>query len=86
MLKPMLEQIRSSSDPSIGHPVLREKGVGNSVKDLKHQIEQFWNGDYPFRVADAEKITDPLDWWRDVGKHDSAKVLSVRNINDFGSK
>lgn len=51
MLKPMLEQIQSSRDPSVGHPVLREKGVSTSVKDLKHHIELFWNGEYPFRVA-----------------------------------
>ena len=76
----MLEQVQSSSNPSIGHPVLREKGVSSSVKDLKHQIELFWNGDYPFSVVDAEKVPDPLDWWRDIGRHDGAKVLSVRKI------
>ena len=83
MLKPMLERIQNSTDPNIGHPVLREKGVSTSVKDLKHQIELFWNGDYPFRVTEAAKVTDPLDWWRDVGRHDGAKVLSVRNINNW---
>jgi len=81
MLKPMLEWIQSSTNPSIGHPVLREKGVSTSVKDLKCQIELFWNGKYPFRVTDAEKITDPLGWWRDIGRHDGAKVLSVWDID-----
>jgi hypothetical protein len=82
-----LEQIQSSSDASIGHPVLREKGVIKSINKLKHQIEIFWNGDYPFHVAESEKISNPLDWWRDIGRHDGAKVLSVRSIsNDFGSR
>jgi hypothetical protein len=78
----MLEQIQSSSDASIGHPVLREKAVIKSIKKLKHQIEIFWNGDYPFCIADPEKISDPLDWWRDIGRHDGAKVLSVRSISN----
>ena len=86
MLKPMLERIQSSSDPSVGHPDLREKGVSTSVKDLKHQIELFWNGEYPFRVTDVGKITNPLDWWRDIGRYDGAKVLSVRNINYHDSR
>lgn len=81
MLKPMLQKIQSLADPDVGHPVLREKGISTSANDLKHQIELFWNGEYPFRVVDIEKITDPLGWWRDIGRHDGAKVLSVRNIN-----
>lgn len=81
MLKPMLERIQSSSDLSIGHPVLREKGISTSVKELKQQIDLFWNGEYPFRVTEIEKITDPLSWWRDIGRHDGAKVLSVWNID-----
>lgn len=81
MITPMLERIESSTDSTIGHPVLREKGVSTSVRDLKCQIELFWNGEYPFRVIDIEKVTDPLAWWRDIGRHDGAKVLSVRNIN-----
>ncbi len=81
MIKPMLERIGSSTDSTVGHPVLREKGVSTSVRDLKCQIELFWNGEYPFRVVDVAKVTDPLAWWRDIGRHDGAKVLSVRNIN-----
>ncbi|SRR5260221_7082981 len=77
MLKPMLERIESSTNPTIGHPVLRQKGVIASVRDLKCQIELFWNGDYPFCVTDIEKVTDPLGWWRDIGRHEGAKVLSV---------
>ncbi|KAF8153915.1 ribonuclease H-like domain-containing protein [Crassisporium funariophilum] len=83
MLKPMLEQIQGSTDPSVGHPVLREKGVSMSVSDLKHQIELFWNGEYPFRVIDCDKIADPLDWWREIGRSDVAKVLSVLAIRIF---
>ena len=82
MLSQCWEQIQNSSDPSIGHPVLREKGISNSVNNLKHQIELFWNCDYPFRVVDAEKITDPLDWWHDIGRHNSTKVLLVWNFNN----
>jgi len=81
MIKPMLERIESSTDSTIGHPVLREKGVSTSVRDLKCQIELFWNGEYPFCVVDIEKVTDPLAWWCDIRRHDGAKVLSVRNIN-----
>jgi len=77
ILKLMLEQIQSSTDPNIGHPVLREKGISTLVNDLKHQIELFWNGEYPFHVIDIEKITDPLGWWCDIGRHGGAKVLSV---------
>ena len=80
MLKPMLERIQSSSDPSIGHPVLREKGVSTSVKELKQQIDLFWNGEYPFR-AESEKIADPLSWWHDIGRHNGAKVLLVWNTD-----
>ena len=83
MLKPMLERIESSTDPTVGHPVLRQKGVVASVRDLKCQIELFWNGEYPFRVTNIEEVTDPLGWWRDIGRHDGAKVLSVRNINYY---
>ncbi len=41
ILKPMLERIESSTDSTIGHPVLQQKGVVASVRDLKCQIEIF---------------------------------------------
>jgi hypothetical protein len=81
MIKPMLERIGSSTDSTIGPPVLREKGVSTLVRELKCQIELFWNGEYPFHVVDVAKVTDPLAWWHDIGRQDGAKVLSVSKIN-----
>ena len=79
MLLLMLKIIEGSSDPKVGHPLLRELGIESSVRELSTQIDAFWNGEYPFRVLDGDrsKITDPLEWWRNVGKFDHANLISV---------
>ena len=63
----------------IGHPLLRKLGIESSVRELSTQIDTFWNGEYPFRVLDGDrsKITDPLEWWRNIGKFDHANLISV---------
>jgi len=78
MLKSMLKRIEDApEDLSIGHPLLRKKGVLNSVKDLSAQIMRFWDDEYPFWVQDRASIKDPLLWWQDITKSDSADVLGV---------
>ena len=77
MLVPMLKTIEGSDDPNVGHPLLRKLGIESSVRELSTQIDAFWNGEYPFRVLDRSKITDPLEWWRNIGKFDQANLISV---------
>jgi hypothetical protein len=78
----MLKTIEESDDPNIGHPLLRNLGIESSVRELSTQIDAFWNGEYPFRVLDGDrsKITDPLEWWRNVGKFDHANLISVSSM------
>ncbi|KAF9521628.1 hypothetical protein CPB83DRAFT_900472 [Crepidotus variabilis] len=84
MLHPMLEQIeKAPHDVSIGHPLLREKGIALSVKDLKSQIEGFWADSYPFHVRDHGLVKDPLSWWKNVAKHDSTDVLGLLAVRIF---
>ncbi|KAF9539892.1 hypothetical protein CPC08DRAFT_651083, partial [Agrocybe pediades] len=80
---PILERVQKSSDPSIGHPVVREMGVVQAAAKFKQEVEQFWNGEYPFRVIDAETIRDPLAWWRDLANYNGAKLLSIVAIKIF---
>jgi len=79
MLIPLLKTIEESDNPSIGHPLLRKLGIEASVSELSTQINAFWSGEYPFRVpnGDQSKITDPLEWWRNIGKFDHSNLVSV---------
>ena len=77
MLRQLLLVIEDSDDPNVGNRSLRDKGPQNSVSSLSEQINLFWREEYPFRVLDREKITDPLKWWMDLAKHDHANVLGV---------
>ncbi|KAF9549384.1 hypothetical protein CPC08DRAFT_648213 [Agrocybe pediades] len=78
MLKPMLERVQSSLDPSIGHPTIRKLGIVQAATSFKREIVNFWNGEYPFRViGNPANIQDPLGWWQNLANYDGAKVLSI---------
>ena len=80
-----LERMFGYAARSTGDGILpiMERGPGVcAIHDvLKDYCTEFPNGEYPFRVTEIEKIEDPLSWWRDIGRHDGAKVLSVWNID-----
>lgn len=76
LLRHLLKQIEQApDDPSIGVPSLRRKGPRNSLQDLRSQLEAYWQSDYPFRIQ--HPVDNPLEWWRERAKHESADVLGV---------
>jgi hypothetical protein len=83
MLQNMLESIASSDDTTVGHPILHSKGPRDCAVDLKHQIDAFWKGEYPFNVSANENITDPLEWWTRLERHEHGQVLAVSNQSVF---
>jgi hypothetical protein len=79
MLQIKLGSIASSDDATVGHPILHAKGPRDCAVDLKCQIDAFWKGEYPFNVSANENITDPLEWWTCLERHEHRQVLTVSN-------
>ena len=81
LLRRLLKQIEQApNDTSIGVPCLRKKGPRNSLQDLRSQLDAYWQGDYPFRVQCS--VDNPLEWWRERAKHESADILGVSILSD----
>lgn len=60
------------------HWLLKELGPARLVAELRHQLEAFWLGQYPF-VGETNGM-DPLSWWKELEFHHHARVLAVSNI------
>ena len=68
------------NDMSMGVPCLRKKGPRDSLQDLRSQLDTYWQGDYPFQVQCS--VDNPLEWWRERAKHESADIQGVSILSD----
>jgi hypothetical protein len=57
------------------HPIFTELSPAQIIEDLRHQLEAYWHNEWPFDIP--VKDGNPLAWWKSLGKHVHACILSV---------
>jgi hypothetical protein len=63
MMKSIMECIQKHPDEPV--PTLfKEMGMGSIAKDLQHQIDAYWQGEYPFKQLSP--CNDPMTWWQEL--------------------
>jgi hypothetical protein len=78
MLCTQLEHCKTHPDERT-HPIFKELSVAQMVEDLRHQLEAYWQNEWPFNMP--LKDADPFTWWRSLSDHPHARVLSVCTIS-----
>jgi len=74
MMKSIMERIQKHPDEPV--PALfKEMCMGSIAKDLQHQIDAYWRGEYPFKQSSP--CNDPMTWWQELKKLSDARVLAV---------
>ena len=58
------------------HSIFTEMPTMWIVEHLHHQFEVYWCNEWPFSIP--VKNGNPLTWWKSLGEHPHAHVLSVQ--------
>jgi hypothetical protein len=74
MMMSIMKQIQEHPDEPV-HPLFEEMGMGSIAKDLQHQIDTYWRGEYPFKQLSS--CNDPMVWWQERAKLSDARTLAV---------
>jgi len=80
MLRAQLARHKSHPGDRI-HPIFKELSPSQTVEDLRHQVEAFWRGEWPFDAP--VKNGNSLAWWESLVMHPHARVLAVSDANSL---
>ena len=80
MLRAQLARCKSHPGDRI-HPIFKELSPSQIVEDLRHQLEAFWRGEWPFDMP--VKDGNSLAWWESLAMHRHARILAVSNANSL---
>jgi hypothetical protein len=72
MMNSITERIQKYPDEPV--PTLfKEMGMGSTTKDLQHQINAYWRGEYLFKQTSP--CNNPMVWWQELEKFSSSSSM-----------
>ncbi|KAJ7608836.1 ribonuclease H-like domain-containing protein [Mycena polygramma] len=80
MLKVIIDRMGTHPDEPV-HPVIKELGPADTVKEFRRQLESFWRNEWPFNQAIPD--SNSLAWWKSLAQHPQARVLAILAIKIF---
>ena len=75
MLRVKLERRLSHPDEPV-HAIFKLLSPAQIVDELRHQLEAFWRGEWPFDQQASVKDGNSLGWWEAFSDHPHAHVLA----------